>query len=238
MYKVLHLLRWDVDMQIRGNVYAATAFSTAVLCGVAVLLPFDPLPTEAAAFLVFADPAAVGLAFVGAVIFLEKAANTLSAVSVMPMPGWMYVLSKVISLTFLGVISGVAVAWFASDGAFDTFYMMTALVLSNAVAVLIGFALVARAKSMNEFLVRVIIAITIGYLPLLAFFSVIGGPIDTAMRLIPSYPMLILLEAGIDPDVVSEADKVFSIAYLCAWIIVGWLWSLREYQASILTQGR
>ena len=99
---------WDMGLQVRSLVYTSTVISTLVICGFVLILPVDELPATWATFFVFMDPATIGLSFVGAVVLMEKAQGTIVAVGVTPMPPWVYVASKTISLTLLTFASSRA----------------------------------------------------------------------------------------------------------------------------------
>lgn len=236
MSRVVQMVRWDVTLQIRGHLYTATFFVVAFLCAVALLVPWEPLPVELTVVLIFADPAVMGLSFVGGFVLMERGQNTLAALAVTPLPGRIYVLAKIVSFTLLGAVAGIVVAWVATGGRFDVAKLLLALLLSNAVAVLVGFALVARAASVNRFLAYLAMASFLGSVPLIGFFGFAPAPLDLALWLIPSYAMLELFEASVDAGA-SGGEVFVPIAYLLAWILVGWIWCVREYETHVRSGG-
>lgn len=191
-----HLAVWDVALLNRSRFIAATIFATVFLCVFAVLAPQRPLAPPWAALLIFLDPAVVGLTFVGGFILLERGAGTLAALGATPLTGSVYVASKVIVFTAMGVAAGFTVAWAATGGVFNSALMAAALALSNAVCVLLGFLVAAPARSVNAFLRNLIILVLILALPLAGFFGLAPTPIDRVLMIIPSYAILILLKAG------------------------------------------
>lgn len=230
------MVRWDVTLQIRSHLYTATLFVIAFLCGVALLVPWEPLPVKLTVVLVFADPAVMGLSFVGGFVLMERGQNTLAALAVTPLPGRIYVLAKIVSFTLLGALAGTAVAWVATGGRFHAPMLALALLLSNALAVLVGFALVARAPSVNRFLARLSVASFLSSLPLIGFFGLAPAPLDLALWLIPSYAMLELFETSVDAG--AGGAVLVPIAYLLAWIIAGWSWCVRAYETHVRSGGR
>jgi fluoroquinolone transport system permease protein len=237
MASLARSVAWDVGLQFRSMVYTATVVSTLVICGFILILPVDGLSGRWATFFIFIDPATIGLSFVGAVVLMEKSQGTLVALGVTPMRPWVYVASKVLSLTLLTFASGLVVAWVAAEG-FNLGRLLVALALSSVVAVLIGFACVARAPSMNKLTVTLLWVSTLGFLPLLAHFELLPGVLDMAMGLIPSYAILLALLLAVDPGSVSPAQAWFAYGYLVIWCGVGWWWALREYTRSIVTDGK
>lgn len=58
--------------------------------------------------LVFTDPAAVGLYFMGALLLLEKSQRVLPALAVDPVAPWQYVCSKTLDLSLARTLVGAA----------------------------------------------------------------------------------------------------------------------------------
>src|SRR5262245_3836340 len=119
-----------MTVQLRSFIYPATIVNTAVICAFLLLLPMQPSLHDPVAFFVDMDPAPIGLSFVGAIVLKEKAQGTLAALGVTPLRPWLYVLTKTVSLTWLAFLSGLAVAWVATGGAFRTAPMLVAIALA------------------------------------------------------------------------------------------------------------
>ncbi len=238
MTQLMHMLRWDITLQARNYIYVANVVSTAAIIVFVLLLPLDPLPANVAAFFIFADPALIGLSFIGAIVMMEKASRVLSALGVTPSPPGVYVASKTLTMSVNGILSGLAVAWFALDGQFDWPLMMLALALSNTVAVLMGFAIVARAPSMNGLMIFLLFGTSVLFIPLLAHFGLIAEPASWVCAVIPSYAMLLSFEGAADPSLLSQVEWAYAIGYQILWIIFGWIWAMREFKQSIVSERR
>tara|TARA_R110002073_G_scaffold6985_5_gene40393 strand:- start:1483 stop:2196 length:714 start_codon:yes stop_codon:yes gene_type:complete len=236
MRRLASMVAWDIGLQIRSHFYTATALTTAVIVGLIFLIPLDPLPAQFATLLVFVDPAVVGLTLVGAAVLMEKGANTLAALGVTPMPGWVYVGAKIISFTLLGGLSGLIIAVLAMRGGINYPVMLAALTLSNAVAVLIGFALVTRARSVNGFIVNIMLASIVLILPVIAYFDLAPPVVGALLKLIPTYAMLVLIEAGLSQDA-SPVGAIAAMVWLSLWTVAGWFWALRQYHRQLATGG-
>lgn len=226
----------DIRIQIRSHFYTATFFMLAVIALVIWMIPVSPLPPKFTALLIFSDSAVMGLAFVGALVLMEKGAGTLSALSVTPMPGWIYVASKIITFTLLGVFCGMLIASLARRGAINIPVIFSALIISNMFSVLLGFALISRTDSVNGFLANLLMASFILALPLTAYFNLAPDAINNALTLIPSYAMLVTVEAGLSSAPIST-ETIIAAIYLAAWIIGGWIWAIRDYDTHLATGG-
>lgn len=236
MWRLVSMIGWDIGLQIRSHFYTATALTAAAIIGLILLIPMDPLPIQFATLFVFADPAVVGLTLVGAFVLMEKGANTLSALGVTPMPAWVYVGAKIISFSLLGGLAGFIIAAVAMPGGINYPLMLAALMLSNAVAVLIGFSLITRAQSVNAFLANILIASIVLILPVIAYFDLAPPLVTALLKLIPTYAMLVLIEAGLSRDALS-GEAMAAMAWLSTWTVAGWFWALREYDRHLATGG-
>lgn len=238
MNRVITILGWDVKLQIKHHIYTATIVSTALICMFVVMLPFDSLPTKLAAAFIFSDPALLGMGFIGATVLMEKSSNTLSAIGVTPMPASAYVLSKALSLTLIGFSSGIAVAVVAADGGFNMFMMALSLFLSNSLAVLIGFIIVAKVRSMNELIVRLLVTASVLLLALPAYFGFYPEWLAVISMVLPSYSMLLLFQYSVEPNSLTQWELAYSFGYLLVLILLAWLYSIKCFNESIISAGR
>lgn len=234
MSKLLRMLRWEIDLQVRHHIVTANVLSTGFLAAFVSILPI-PLHPKFASLFIFLDPALIGLSFVGAIVLMEKAARVHLALGVTPSPPWVYVASKILTLSLGGIFSGLVVAWVAYRGQFDWPMMLIALTLSNIVAVLIGFAIVARSRSMNDLMVKLIYVSTALFIPILAHFEIIPA---APLAWIPSFAMLVMLDAAGNGAGAFSTSWLLAAGYLCLWIAGGAIWAMREYKQSIITEGR
>nr|WP_070959373.1 hypothetical protein [Hyphomonas sp. Mor2] len=237
MNATLNMVRWDVLLQVRSHLYTATALTTGAFCLVVILLqPFN-LSSKWLSILLFTDPAVIGLSFVGAFVLLERGGNTLSAIAVSPLMGRTYVLGKVISFSLLGTLSGGTVAVAASNGDLNHALMVGSLILTNVLAVLMGFVIAAHSVTVNQFLVRMSLTIVLVVLPSLPFLGLAPGAWPVIFAIIPSFSMLVILEAGFGASSVSVPVYFGHVIYLLIWIISIWFWAVRAYETSFREAG-
>lgn len=219
-------LRWDWANQSRQNMVAATVFSTAALALLALLAPSRPLEPALTALLLIADPAAVGLGFVGAAIFLERAAGVTAALGAAPSPRWVYIASKALLFAAIGTVSGmlvaaVATALWSETGLAGVLLTAFGLILANACAVLFGIGLAAGAPSMNAFLLRTGIAtLPLAAPPLILLFGGVEmfGPLLLA---VPSAPMTYFFAVGAGAPI-AGGQLLLATALLLVWTALAW----------------
>ena len=81
--RLLHLIFWDICFQIKYGIYMIYAILTVLYLVLLGALP-PAWRTGTAVILIFSDPAAMGLFFMGAVILLEKSQRVVNALAVSP----------------------------------------------------------------------------------------------------------------------------------------------------------
>ena len=101
---------------------------------------------------------------------------------------------------------------------------------------LIGFALITRVRSVNGFLANILLASVILILPLIAYFDLAPPIVAAALKLIPTYAMLVLIEAGLSRDALS-GEAMAAMAWLSVWAVALWCWALRDYDRQLATGG-
>ena len=90
------LILWDMRFQARYGFYLLYGFLTVLYVVLLLSLP-QAWKENAAAMLIFSDPAAMGLFFIGAIVLLEKSQRVTSFFGVSPLRALEYVGSKVLS---------------------------------------------------------------------------------------------------------------------------------------------
>jgi hypothetical protein len=231
------MIFFDANLQVRHHIVTANIVSTGFLCAFILLLPVETISVKLATFFIFADPALIGMSFVGGMVLMEKAARVHSALGVTPSPPWVYLASRIVTLTIAGTLSGLAVAAAAYGLTFDTGAMIWALLASNIVAVLFGFVLAARSRSMNDLMIRLLYATTLLFSPLLPHFGLTPDWLGWLMAVLPTSSMLALFDLAGRPGGDVTLIALHS-AYLAVWAVIAWIWSLREYRNSVLSEGR
>ncbi|WP_236874974.1 ABC transporter permease [Clostridioides difficile] len=104
-----------------------------------------------AIIMIYSDPAAMGLFFMGAIVLLEKSQRVLNSLAVSPVKVSEYILSKVISL---GVISSIVAMLIAITLNLDNIIISTiGTFFSSIIFSLLGLILASKASSLNQFIV-------------------------------------------------------------------------------------
>jgi len=105
---VQHLL-WNIKFQARYGFYLLYGLLTLLYTVLLINLP-QFWKEGTAAILVFSDPAAMGLFFMGAIVLLEKSQRVTSLFAVSPLTAFEYVSSKVLSLSSISLFVAMVLA--------------------------------------------------------------------------------------------------------------------------------
>ena len=238
MSALTQTIKWDFCLQSRSFIYPANITSTLMICGFILILPIDDFSPRLTGFLIFLDPAMIGLSFVGAMVLREKSEGTIFALGVTPLKPWIYVASKTMTLTVITFASSLVVAYVATEGDFNVPRMLFVLTLISTLATLIGFACVARVPSMNKLMIHWMWLIALLYIPALTHFEILPDALTPIIALVPTYAVLIGLTWAVDTSAYSTGALIYAFSYLIFWCGFGWWWTLREYTRSIVTSGQ
>lgn len=105
------LIAHDARLQWRYGIYIAYAF--VIVFYVLMLVQLGQyLPDWMPALVIFTDPSVLGFFFLGALMMLEKAENTRSALAVAPISAADYLWAKTITLTLVALAAVLVIAPF------------------------------------------------------------------------------------------------------------------------------
>lgn len=104
--------------------------------------------------LIFTDPAAMGMFFMGAVVLLEKSQRIESSLGVSPITIFEYIMSKCTAFFILGVIVSVILKVFVGGG--NVINVCLGVMLSSVLFSLCGLTVGANIKSLNGFMIATV----------------------------------------------------------------------------------
>ena len=161
------LIWGDIRFQFKyGFYFIYLVFSALYIC---LLFAFPEAWREKAAILmIFTDPAAMGLFFMGAVILFEKSERVLDSIAISPVRPLEYVLSKLCSIglistlvaLIIGIVGGVIV---------NAFYFVIGVFLCSCLFSAVGLIFACKISSLNQFILVTIPAEIVIMLPAVAW---------------------------------------------------------------------
>jgi fluoroquinolone transport system permease protein len=189
--KVKALLAGDIILQYKYGFYFLYVFLTLFYIALLSVLPLG-WRSKAAILMIFSDPAALGIFFMGALVLYEKGEKVLDSLAVSPVEPWEYVLSKMISLSIIATATAAAIALFAKLPS-NPIYFIFGLILGSNLFSAAGLIVAVRIQTLNEFILRTIPFLAAINIPaiLYVFYD------DAAWMLIhPGASMICLLRSG------------------------------------------
>ncbi len=232
--RFLSAVHYDLILQYRHYLYHVYVVVTALYVLALYLVPQAGrdllLPV-----MIFADPAVLGFYFVAAMVLYEKDARTLQGLSVTPLRGGEYLLSKAVSLSVLSILASFALAVMTRGIHFNALLLVTGVGLTASTYVLIGFAVVARHDNLSMFLLDSILAMSVLGLPMVGYLGILRTPLYYAL---PGQPALLLIAEAFakQPDLFLTAG---SVALLLVWNVAAFVLAKRQFIHRIMrSEGR
>jgi fluoroquinolone transport system permease protein len=233
MNQLKNMLKWDVILQSRYKIIHLSILSVIIYYFSLVAVPSLNTIEFKTLYLVM-DPTLIGIMFVGALVLFEKTENTLQALTVTPIKTQTYFLSKIISLTTLAIITGFIFDFLSHGFTFQYFYMIAGILLTSIFLILLGFLLVARCNSINEYLGLMILVFLPLFVPPLLDIS--GIYENIIFYLWPTQASFILFDGVF--GTVSVNDTLYAIAYLIIWIGGCYILAKKAFYKYIIAEGR
>lgn len=148
--RLLHIIKGDVKFQYKYGFYFLYAVLCALYIFLLLLIPSN-FKEKVSVILIFSDPAAMGMFFMGAIILLEKSQRVLNSIAISPVKSQEYILAKIVSLGLISTIAGVIIAIAAGR---DHLLMVTiGIFFSSAFFTMLGIIVGTMVTSLNQFFV-------------------------------------------------------------------------------------
>jgi fluoroquinolone transport system permease protein len=233
MTQLKTMLKWDIILQSRYKIIHLSILSVLIYFVTLVAIPSMNTVQFKTMYLFF-DPILIGIMFVGALVLFEKTENTLQALNITPMERRNYFFSKIISLTLLSIISAFLFLFLSHGLYFEYFYMLSGIILTSVFLILLGFILVARCNSINEYLLMMMLAFILLFIPPL--LDITGIYENIIFYLWPSQAAFLLVEGVFGS--LSPTDTIYAVAYLCIWITACYYIANKAFYKYIVLGGR
>ncbi|HPX25866.1 MAG TPA: hypothetical protein PLG87_03600 [Treponemataceae bacterium] len=157
--RLITLLKGDILFQIRYGFYWLYLFFVLFYAALLSVFPQN-IQIKAAALLVFTDPAAMGLFFMGSIVLFEKSQRVIESLSVSPVRINEYIISKAASISIISLVSALAIAlsvYTDNNSFFSDFIHLalfcTAIILSSLLFTFAALGCASESKSLNQFMI-------------------------------------------------------------------------------------
>ncbi len=171
----------DIKCQFKHGFYAIYFVVTVLYLALMSLIPRESL-NYVLPSLIYSDPAALGLFFIGGIVMLEKMQGIINYVVITPLTVREYILSKVISLSILSIIVGLTLSILSGyDQQVNYLILIIGILQTSMLFILVGIMIVVGCRSLNEYFIRMVPFITLLLVPCLSLFEFRFSYIFTAI---------------------------------------------------------
>lgn len=234
MSRLAATLRLDATVQWRNRFYyIGIGLSLLLALAMAQFVEHDMLSGTLPLLFLFAIGGTTMLYVAGLIIF-EKDEHTLEAVIVSPVRTNEYMISKVITLTFLATLESVIVLVLAYGlTGYNIALLLAGIILMGVMLTLIGFVMIVRYDSITDFLMPVVAVNLVLQLPALYF----TGVSDTLLWLIlpTAAPVMLMWAAW---HTVETWQVIYGVVYSLVTIAVLYRWALAAFHTHIILRER
>ncbi|MDL2301898.1 ABC transporter permease [Lachnospiraceae bacterium OttesenSCG-928-D06] len=164
--RFIKLLLGDMRFQIKYGFYFLYVTFSVVYIMLLLVFP-EAWREKAASVMIYSDPAALGLFFMGAIVLLEKSERVLNALAVSPVTTIEYILSKVLSLAVISVLVSLVLAVVADSNNIPI--LLLSVALTSGIFTLLGLIVATRISSLNGYLMATVPVEIICFVPPLIY---------------------------------------------------------------------
>ena len=144
------LICGDIHFQWKYGFYFIYFILTVLyVCGIAALP--EHWKTDIASIMIYSDPAAMGLFFMGAIVLLEKSQKVLNAMVVSPVKISEYILSKTVALIAISTV--IALILGLVSGSNHLLGIAVGTALTSAIFTMLGIIAATKISNLNQFLI-------------------------------------------------------------------------------------
>ena len=148
------LILGDIRFQVKYGFYLVYLIFSIFYITLIFVFP-DTWREKAAITMIFNDPSAMGLFFMGAIVLFEKSERVLNTIAISPVKTHEYVLSKLVSIGFISTMVGLAIGITAKI-IYDPLSFIIGIFLCSCLFSSIGLMIACKIKTLNQFMIATI----------------------------------------------------------------------------------
>ena len=165
--RVISLFLGDIRFQFKYGFYLIYFIFSMIYVALIFAFPIE-WRKPSAIIMIFSDPAAMGLYFMGAIVLFEKSERVLDSIAISPVKAHEYVLSKLCSIGIISVIVAMAIG-IGSSTVSNLFYFITGTFLCSCLFSAIGLIVACKINTLNQFIIATIPAEILINIPSIAW---------------------------------------------------------------------
>lgn len=157
----------DIRFQFKYGFYFLYLIFTLLYISLLFILP-EAWRKSAAILMIFSDPAAMGLYFMGSILLFEKSERVLNSIAISPVKPFEYVMAKLGSIGIISTLVGFLIG-LSGGAASNPFYLITGVFLGSCLFSSIGLIVAVNIETLNQFMLATIPAELLISLPAIAY---------------------------------------------------------------------
>lgn len=161
------LLIGDIRFQFKYGFYFLYLIFAILYISLLYALP-AAWREQAAILMIFTDPAAMGLYFMGAIVLFEKGERVLDSIAISPVKPVEYVISKLVSIALISTVVGLLIG-FSGGLTLNPFFFILGVFFGSCLFSAAGLMVAANIATLNQFIVATIPAEIIINVPAIAW---------------------------------------------------------------------
>lgn len=161
------LLIGDIRFQFKYGFYFLYLIFTLIYISLLFIVP-EAWRENAAILMIFSDPAAMGLYFMGSIVLFEKSERVLNSIALSPVKPYEYVLAKLGSIGIISTLVGFLIS-FSGGVVSNPFYLITGVFLGSCLFSSTGLIVAANIATLNQFILATIPAELLINIPAIAY---------------------------------------------------------------------
>ncbi|WP_096440025.1 hypothetical protein [Alteribacter populi] len=227
------LFKQDVQFQFRHGFYYVYALVTFVYIIILFLIPPD-VRGDWGVLVIFTDPGTLGFFFIGTIVMLERNQQLLTYLFATPVLLRNYLISKLLSLTLIAWATSVLITVFTLGIEVNYILLTVSVILCSFFFTAVGLVLSVDAKSINHFMFRSIITMTILYVPIISYLDLVSIRV---FEILPSYSALFLINQAAHDSVTAlpVLEFLLHIFILILWTVLVYLWAYSRFNTYIIS---
>ena len=167
----LEQLKWQFILLQRNYLVTISVVMTAIYAVIFFAIRDLGNADKLLTLLIYNDPAVIGLFFIGLSVILDKNQQVLSALFVTPVNLHVFLISRIISLSLIGGLCGLGMAFSALGFQFHFIHFFIGVTMNCLFFTLVGVWLVSYTSEFLLFMLRSIPILLTMSLPFLNYFE-------------------------------------------------------------------
>ncbi len=205
--RIKMLIKGDMAFQLKYGFYFVYAIFTLFYVLLLLVIPKE-IRNQIGIILIYTDPAAIGLFFMGAIVLLEKSQNILNSIAVSPVKVSEYILSKLISLGLIAAIVAGIISLLCGIG--TPILVMFSTFFGSFLFSMIGLMVAAKTNSLNQFIIMTVPFELICFVPPMLYMFLYKHKL---MLLHPGCAIIHLLNK-------EQGFEILPVIILFLWILI------------------